>query len=242
MQISIRFQPSVPLTIPYNYNYQLQSALYALLAETGESDFWHDKGFRYYDSTFKGFCFGKLKGNYRNDTEEKKITFEDTVSLEVRSPSFHFIDTFQRALENHPYIRLFDTRLDVAGAFLMNRHLDHETLIVQAVTPVIIHTTLEDGHAIYYGPDDESYFPRICRNAGRKYEAVTGEPPGNIRLLPRGPFKKTVTRYKNLYLTGYTGTMELRTSIKTAEFIYNAGLGEKNAQGFGFVQIGGDDR
>ena len=46
MQILVRFQPSAPLIIPYNYNYQLQSALYALLAEVGESDFWHDKGSR----------------------------------------------------------------------------------------------------------------------------------------------------------------------------------------------------
>ena len=242
MQIQIIFRPASPLLIPYNYNYQLQSALYALLGEVGESDFWHDKGFRFYDSSFKGFCFGKLEGKYRSYPEEKKICFEDNVYLEVRSPSFDFIDALQRALEHHPYIRLFDTRLDVAGASLMNRHLDQERLLVQAVTPMIIHTTMEDGHTVYYSPEDENYFARICRNTERKYTAITGEQAGNISLVPRGSFKKTVTRYKNLYLTGYTGTMELRTSIKTAEFIYNTGLGEKNAQGFGFVQIKGDQQ
>ena len=242
MQISILFHSAGPLIIPYNYNYQLQSALYALLGEVEESDFWHDKGFRYYDSSFKGFCFGKLEGHYRTYPEEKKIEFEDTISLEVRSPSFDFIDALQRALEKHPYIRLFDTRLDVVGASLMNRHLDNEKLMIQAVTPIIIHTTLDDGHTIYYGPDDENYFTRICQNISRKYTAITGKQAGNITLMPRGTFKKTVTRYKNLYLTGYTGTLELNTSIKTAEFIYNVGLGEKNSQGFGFVQIKGDDQ
>ena len=240
MQISILFQPAEPLIIPYNYNYQLQSALYALLGEVEESDFWHDKGFRYYDSTFKGFCFGKLEGDYQNYIEEKKIGFENTVSLEVRSPSFHFIDALQRALERHPYIKLFDTRLDVVGASLINRHVHNEKLIIQAVTPMIIHTTIENGQTIYYSPDNETYFPRICRNANRKYMAITGEQPCNISLHPRGAFKKTVTRYKDLYVTGYTGIMELHTSIKMAEFIYNAGLGEKNAQGFGFIQIKGN--
>ena len=239
MQISILFQPTAPLVIPYNYNYQLQSALYALLAEVGESDFWHDKGFRYYDCSYKGFCFGKLEGNYRTYPEEKKIGFEEAIALEVRSPSFDFIDSFQRALEKHPYIRLFDTRLNVIGASLMNQHFANERLIVHAVTPMIIHTTLVNGHTIYYGPEDENYFHRICQNARKKYMAITEEQSCNITLLPRGTFKKTVTRYKNLYMTGYTGMMELRTSIKMAEIIYNSGLGEKNAQGFGFIQIKG---
>ena len=239
MQISIQFQPTTTLIIPYNYNYQLQSALYALLAEVEESDFWHDKGFQYYDSSFKGFCFGRLEGNYRNYPEEKKIGFEDTISLEVRSPSFEFIDTLQRALEKHPYIRLFNTRLEVNGASLMNRHLDEEKYILKAVTPVIIHTTHENGYTAYYGPDDESYFHRICQNVNKKHMAITGKQADRISLQPRGSFKKTVTRYKNIYLTGYTGTFELRTSVKMAEFIYNTGLGEKNAQGFGFVQIKG---
>ena len=241
MQISIQFQSSDPLIIPYNYNYQLQSALYALLGEVGESDFWHDKGFRYYDSSFKGFCFGKLEGDYRTYPEEKKIGFEDKISLEVRSISFHFIDALQRALEKHPYIRLFDTRLDVIGASLMNRHLDREKLIVQAVTPMMIHTTYEDGHTVYYCPDDGNYFPRICQNTYKKYTAITGETAGKIELHPHGTFKKIVTRYKNLYMTGYTGTMQLLAPIKMSEFIYNTGLGEKNAQGFGFVQIKGND-
>ena len=241
MQISIHFQPTTKLIIPYNYNYQLQSALYALLGSVGESNFWHDKGFRFSESTFKGFCFGKLKGNYRTSPEEKKLIFEDTLSLEVRSPSFGFIDTLQRALEKHPYIRLFDTRLNVIGASLMNRHLDNEKLIIHAVTPILIHTTLDNGHTIYYGPDDENYLRRIYQNTSRKYMAITGEPAGDITLLPRGTFKRIVTRCKGLYLTGYTGAMELQSSIKMAEFIYNSGLGEKNAQGFGFIQIRGDE-
>ena len=241
MQISIHFQPAARLVIPYNYNYQLQSALYALLGEVRESDFWHDEGFQFSDSTFKGFCFGKLEGKHNNCPEEKKIIFEDTLSLEVRSPSFDFIDALQRALEKHPYIRLFDTHLNVIGASLMNRHVDSEKLIIHAVTPIIIHTTLDDGHTVYYGPDDENYFRRICRNTDRKYIAITGKQAGEITLLPHGTFKKTVTRYKSLYLTGYTGTMELQTAVKTAEFIYNTGLGEKNSQGFGFIRIKGGD-
>ncbi len=237
MQIVISFRPCERLSIPFNYNYQLQSALYALLGEVGASDFWHDEGFRSFDASYKGFCFGRLEGKYHADIEMKQIAFDELISLELRSPSFDFIDSIQRAIERHPYIKLFDTRLDVAGASLVNRHLESGHVMMTAVTPIMVHTTLPDGHTYYYGPEDEDYTIRLCNNAARKYEAITDKKADEIKLVPQNPFKKSVTSYKGLYLTGYTGRFELNTSLKMAEFIYNTGLGEKNAQGFGFVEI-----
>ena len=240
MQILLLLRPEKPLNIPFNYNYQLQSALYALLHEVGASDFWHDRGFRSYDISYKGFCFGKLKGEYQTDMESKKMCFTNDISLEVRSVSFDFIDALQRALEQHPYIQLFDTRLDVVGASLMNRHIQNEELILKAETPIVIHQTLEDGHTYYFGPDDDDYFTRICNNARKKYETIRNEEAGQISLSPCSALKKVVTRYKGIYLTGYTGELLLSAPIKMSEFLYNTGLGEKNSQGFGFVQVKGN--
>ena len=235
MQIKLTLKPERPLVIPFNYNYQLQSALYALLGEVNESDFWHDSGFGEYDR-FKGFCFGKLNGRHRADVQAKKISFSDEVRLEVRSPSFEFIDSFQRALEQRPFLKLYDTRLDVTDASLLNRHLPSGSVKFTAVTPVVIHQTLPDGHTYYFSPEEDGFYQGVCNNAARKYEAIVGEEPPEILLRPLGEFKKTVTKYKNFYITGYTGSFEFKTERKAAEFLYNAGLGEKNAQGFGFVE------
>lgn len=83
MQIILNFDLDTPLEIPLNYNYQLQSAVYAKLREIGVSDFWHDSGLGE-SETFKFFVFGPLLGNYR--IEDKKIIFTDSISLEIRSP------------------------------------------------------------------------------------------------------------------------------------------------------------
>ena len=235
MQIRLVMQPEKPLVIPFNYNYQLQSALYAMLGEVGESDFWHDNGFGD-TAKFKGFCFGKLNGRYHADTAVKKLCFADEVKLEVRSPSFAFIDSFQRALEQTPFLKLFDTRLNVTDAALFNKHLPGGSVKLTAVTPVVIHRTLPDGHTFFFTPEDDEFYEGICNNAARKYESITGQASPEILLSPLGEFKKTVTKYKDFYITGYTGSFEIKTELKVTEFLYNAGLGEKNSQGFGFVE------
>ncbi len=236
MQIKLTLRPDKPLVIPFNYNYQLQSALYAMLGEVGSSDFWHDGGFG--DAArFKGFCFGRLEGKYCADTENRKIRFENNVYVEIRSPAFAFIDSFQRAIEQHPFLKLYDTRLEIVNATLTNRHLTSGCVKFEAVTPVVVHRSLPDGHTVYYSPEEDEFFEGICNNAARKYEAITGTDAPEILLRPFGDYKKTVTRYKNHYITGYTGGFELKVNLKTAEFLYNTGLGEKNPEGFGFVRV-----
>ena len=228
--------PPKKLTIPLSYNYQLQSAIYSMLGAVGDSDFWHDNGFGDLVK-FKGFCFGRLNGLYNVDRENKSICFENNIHLELRSPSFDFIDSFQRSIEQHPFIKLFDTRLEITAAALSNVHLESGRVIFDAVTPVAVHQTLEDGHTHYYSPEEDEYFIRICNNTERKYNAITGMQPDQLFLKPIGDFKKAVINYKGTYITGYTGKFEINTSIKMAEFLYNTGLGEKNSQGFGFLRL-----
>ena len=155
----------------------------------------------------------------------------------MRSPAFSFIDSFQRAVECHPFIQLFDTRLDIVGASLMNRHFDSGHIVLQAVTPVAAHKTMEDGRTYFFSPEENDYYIRICNNAVKKYETVVGKSADTVMLRSYGEFKKTVTKYKKTFITGYTGAFEINTSLQMAEFLYNTGLGEKNSQGFGFVNI-----
>lgn len=155
MEITLKMVPEKPLIIPFNYFYQLQSAVYSVLSEVNESDFWHNSGFG--DITkYKGFCFSGLQGTYRTDSVNKKLIFDGAVTLEVRSAVFDFIDAFQRAIEKRPYIRLFDTRLDIVFASLSNTHLHDGIVRFHAVTPVVVHETQENGHTVFFSPEGGS--------------------------------------------------------------------------------------
>lgn len=239
MQILLKMKPEKPLIIPLNYNYQLQSALYAMLGEVGESDFWHDNGFGDIVK-YKGFCFSRLEGKYIVDKEAKKIAFENNVYLEIRSSIFEFIDAFQRAIEQHPFIKLYDTRLNIVGASLANQHFANGNIMLRAATPIVVHESLADGHTHFFSPAENEFYIRICNNIVKKYETITGDVADEVFVRPIDEFKKEVTLYKDYYITGYKGAIEFNTSLKMAEFIYNTGIGEKNSQGFGFVKIKGE--
>lgn len=234
MQILLQLQPDRPLCLPFNYQYQLQSAIYAKLAEIEASDFWHDIGFG--DTRkFKAFTFGPIKGKYT--VRDNKILFENSVSLEVRSPVFAFCDDLQRALELRPQIKLFDTVLTVTNASIVNLHINRPSAVFRTESPILVYRNTEQGKTRYFTPEDDKFHIGICNNFERKYEAVFRLPAEHIQIRQAGSFRKVVTRYKETWLTGYQGNFEIKGSPKSLEFLYNTGLGAKNPQGFGFIRV-----
>lgn len=234
MQIILQLQPDRPLCLPFNYQYQLQSAIYAKLAEIDASDFWHDIGFG--DTRkFKAFTFGPIKG--KNTVKDNKILFENNVSLEVRSPVFAFCDDLQRALELHPQIKLFDTIMTVTNASIVNLHINRPSAVFRTESPILVYRNIGQGKTRYFTPEDDEFYIGICNNFERKYEAVFRLPAEQIQIRQAGSFKKVVTRYKETWLTCYQSSFEIKGSPKSLEFLYNTGLGAKNPQGFGFIKL-----
>ena len=50
---------------------------------------------------------------------------------------------------------------------------------------------------------------------------------------------KCVTKYKGFYITGWCGEYVLKGERKYLDFLYQTGIGSKNAQGFGMFDIVG---
>ncbi|MGN1126014.1 MAG: CRISPR-associated endoribonuclease Cas6 [Ruminococcus sp.] len=234
MQIQIQLEPQKQLFVPFNYNYQLQSAIYRKLSEIGASDFWHDKGFGDVNK-FKAFSFGSLKGRY--EVQNNKILFENNVSFEVRSPIFEFCDDLQRAIELFPRFRLFDTELRVTNATIFNKHINKNKVFFSTDTPITVYSGEDNGFTRYYTPDDEEFYIGICNNFENKFEAICRKPAEKIMLRPAGEFRKVVTRYKQTWITAYRGRLEVQASPESLEFLYNTGMGGKNSQGFGFLKL-----
>lgn len=234
MQLKILLQPEKSLCIPFNYQYQLQSAIYAKLAEVNASDFWHDNGFGG-TNKFKAFCFGPLKGEY--SVTYKRLCFANNVSLEIRSPIFEFCNNFQRAIELSPHIKLFNTELNVINASIENQHINKEYVRFLADSPITIYQRTENGKTHYYTPDDEQFYIGICNNYERKYESVYNKKPDDLMIRPSGEFKKIVTNYKGTWINAYKGILEAKGSSKALEFLYDTGMGAKNPQGFGFLSL-----
>ena len=233
MQIQVMLRAAGELKIPLSYNHQLQSAIYAKLREVGESDFWHECGFSF-TKVYKAFVFGPLKGSY--SIEGKHICFKRGVSFEVRSPLPEFCDAVQRSLELQPQITLFDTCLDVVEVKLSNQHINGCSATFTAESPIIAYSTDKDRYTHFYGPEDECFVRMLERNYKRKYIALFDQEPDDIAIVPIGEHRRIVTKFKDTWLTGWKGKYQITGSSRTLEFIYNAGLGSKNTQGFGLLK------
>lgn len=234
MQLHFTFNLKDPITVPLNYNYPVQSAVYRKLQQVSESDFWHDEGFLN-NNLFKAFVFGSLKGDYK--IVSKHMHFSNTISFEVRSPLFEFCDALQRSFELYPSIRLFDTVIPLQDLKIKNEHINSDRVIVQTNSPVSVHQTCEDGKTVYFSPDMDEFAHGLQSNFAHKYQAIMGTAPPPVTITPIGEHKKIVTTYKKIWVTAYKGRYLLEGNHKALEFIYNTGLGAKSSQGFGMVDI-----
>ena len=231
MQILLTLQPENELIIPFNYNHQLQSALYVKLREGGGAHI-HDEGYGE-ERDFKAFVFGALQGEHRK--EDKHFRFTGTVHLEVRSPVFELCDILQRGIERNPIFKLFDTRLAVVGASLANVHFSGGREILITHSPVAVYRTEPDGKTTFFAPDQPEFVPYLIANYENKYRAIIGGEPEHVTIQPLEPQRRIVTRFKEKWITCYKGKYALTGSSKALEFIYNSGLGVKNSAGFGML-------
>ena len=88
---------------------------------------------------------------------------------------------------------------------------------------------------LYFSPEQAEFVERLRINYLNKYVAMYGYAPDELLISPIGRHKKTVTRYKNTWITAYGGQFLLEGSPRALTFAYDAGLGAKNAQGFGLL-------
>ena len=233
MQLILTLQPEKDLIIPFNYNHQLQSAIYAKFREAGGA-YIHDSGYGE-ERDYKSFVFGALKGAHV--TENRRFHFTGTVGLEVRSPVFELCDILQRSLEDNPCLRLFDTRLAVVGASLTNRHIPEGRRIFAANSPVTVYRTEPDGQTTFFAPDEPEFVRHLLLNFRNKYTAIMDEEPEPVSIEILEPQRKIVTKFKQTWVNCYKGKYAITGSSRSLEFIYNAGLGVKNSQGFGMLDL-----
>ena len=232
MQLKVTMRTSRETAIPFNYNHQLQSAIYAKLREVGYSGCVHNGG---YSSShiYKAFIFGALEG--KHTVTDGRFVFADELSFEFRSPVFDLFDAFGRSFDQSPYFRLFDCLYKVVRTDIGNVHFTDGEILFSANSPVTVFSTMPDGKTVFFEPGSDEFLEYILLNYRNKYAAIIGGEAPAIDLTPLPPHRKIVTRYKKTWINAFKGNYLISGSSSALEFIYNTGLGAKNSQGFGML-------
>ena len=230
------------ITLPIHYNHLVQSALYNSI-DSELADFLHQRGYTEGKRSFKMFTFSLLQGLYRMDEVSKTICFEDKIRLTVSSPFDEFLQSLVNVLLTKGTVRLGSEELEIVEISAAKHLVDKQEIVVKTLSPIVVYSTMlrpdDRKYTVYFQPGDPDYRGLIEANLHRKYRAFFAEEPpeGKINIKPLGLQRLKIIKYKNYVIKGYAGKLELTGPIPLLQLAVDGGLGSKNSQGFGCVEL-----
>ncbi len=213
--------------------YSFQSALYYILRDQGMKDYHNTKGFKFFSfSDF--FPSGDMPRG-------------GTKSVMFSSPDPEIVLNIKRGLEKSGVLYLNDSVLNITQLELYAISSRHNTFI--SGSPVVLYE--DNTRNVYFsferGGNFEFFLNRIRDNAEKKYRQFTGndsfslsEPIFDSFRLRKEVAVRLNKSGKNFLLIGTVWKILKKERISREKmdfyrFIADAGIGEKNSLGFGFL-------
>ncbi len=232
MQVLVTLNNIGICTLPIGYHHIQQSAIYSLIM--GDL---HEQGSVYEKRDYKLFTFGPFKGKYK--IQNKRITFMDSISFEVRFVNELIADTFVQNARTKG-VRIGDVTFHNVTVQVHQQRISENSLLIKMVSPICAYQTDANKHTHYLNPGDDRFYRYIAENFERKYQAYYGiKPESSIEItnIKYSMKDKYFTKYKNFFIEAWYGLYLLEGDAQHLSFLYDAGLGSKNSQGFGMFEL-----
>lgn len=229
-------------SIPIQYNHLVQAMIYASWNDEMAS-FIHDHGFLLEKRAFRFFTFSRLAGPYQREGD--RLRFTGPVTLQVASPIQALLEELAASMLQKGTVRLGPSDLRVESVELRPTPEVIAPVTVRCLSPVTVYQTLYDqqGRAktYYYAPTEREFAAQCSANAQRKLRAFGGTLAEDAVLTvePVGirAHHQAIVKYKETVIKGWSGWFRLGGSPELIRLVLDAGLGAKNSQGFGMLDL-----
>jgi len=254
MRLQITLQVERATSFPLNHQHFLTAAVYDFL-DRSDSDyarFLHETGYAADGDLndqrkFKLFCFSTLRAKKRRIAGDKLILGPDEIEWLVASPLEKFLSEFASGLLTSGVLRVGREVLPIAHVETLPAPEFYSPMKFSCLTPVVAGISAEyNGKPAtkYLRPGDAEFSERLRANLLRKYSALHGHAPQDDSFivtwdenyLQKNKGTKLID-FKGVLIPGAFCPFEIAGSRELIEFAYNAGLGEKNAGGFGMIEV-----
>ncbi|WP_168364230.1 CRISPR-associated endoribonuclease Cas6 [Metallosphaera hakonensis] len=233
MRICMSFSPKGP--VPLHYNYLVQSAIYNRLPKR-LSNTLHDKGIMEGPRRFKMFTFSKLMGDFKREGDH--LIYIDRCFLCISSPLDRVIKEIYRSFLVDPDLILGRSKLVLEVINVVQDPEFRETNRVYTLSPIAVYRR-NGNQTRYYNPFELEWGSLVDLNARRKFLALEGRNLRNgLSVRPLRAFISLV-RYKDNVVEAWRGEFIMRGPKSLQRVVYETGLGSKNSQGFGMVEMVG---
>lgn len=230
------------LEIPLQYNHIVQAAIYNAI-EPELAAFLHEKGYQSGNRIFKLFVFSRLMGRFDISKEKNMISFNEGIKLIISSPVDEFCQSVANGLLTKGCIRLGNNDVEVEKMMVQQLKVEAEQVVLRTLSPVVAYSTFlrPDGrkYTCYFQPGEPDFDPLIENNLRRKYQAFFGKeaPAGVVKVRRLGQVRQHVMSYKGTVVKGCSGRLAVTGPVELLQMAVDAGIGSKNSQGFGCVEI-----
>lgn len=230
--------------LPIHYNSIVQAAIYNTI-DRDLATFLHEKGYVDGNRTFKMFAFSRLRGLFAIDKNKKSIRFKNAIKLTISSPMEQFCQSLANNLLAKGWLRLGKVETTVEKVYVQKQKVAKEKVFVKTLSPAVLYSTLlrPDGrkYTCYFQPGETDYDNLLTSNLQKKYRAFyqTEPPSGEVRAKALGRQRMNIINFKGTIIKGYSGKLLLTGPIPLLQLAVDSGLGGKNAQGFGCVDLVG---
>lgn len=238
------------LRLPRQYNELVQGFIYKHLDGCLAKSV-HDEGFadpRSAKRKLKLFAFSRLSpdrnagGRWRFVGEH--IEFQGPVCLVISSPMVDFLSSLAEHLLTEPRLMLGDQELELLGVGVEGAPEHRRPVLVRTLSPITIYSTLQGGDGkkktYYYTPFECEFSELLVKNLVRKVRVWEGrevEAEGEVRPIKVSKRNEHVLNYKGTVIKAWSGIYELDLPPRLFQMAFDAGLGAKNSQGFGCIEV-----
>lgn len=240
--IEFRAAEGERVTLPLHYNKAVQGMIYHQIREYLPE--LHDRGYVVAGRVFRLFVFSRVEGA---DVEvgNGTIAFRSPVRIKIGSPKDVFLDLLANSLLCSPQVNIGGSPLVVESvAVAKNPDFSSGRIRVRAISPITVYSTLltaGGGKKTYYYHPGEKEFSEQIRNNLLKKGAFLGVNTDGASFSIE-PYRVKNTDLKTVYyddfvIKGWLGQYILSGTPELLDIAYDTGLGAKNPQGFGMIDV-----
>lgn len=240
--------------LPMDYQYFVSAWIYKVLrdADNDFADFLHNKGYGRDDTKlYKLFCFSRLNFGKPILWKEKKLfeikqhELQLSISFDVNEAASTFIEGLFLKQEFYLGDKFNGIDFVVSSVSAMPEPEFMEEMSYQLQTPWVVSYQPEGRkHPIYLNPDNDMFNALAVKHLIEKYNN-THTPTllqNTITLSPTLPYKRSGFLIKTgsqqeTRVVGNLFRFKLLAPIEVHKMIWNAGISEKSASGFGWVEL-----
>lgn len=242
LQIELATVEGDHITLPLHYNKAVQGMIYNLLSEYLPE--LHNHGYVIEGRVFRLFVFSRIEGRICK-IKDGGITFEPPIRIQIASPINYILELVANRLLENCKINLEARSLNVEAVSLRkNPDFSKGRVLCRAISPITVYSTLftaSGSKRTYYYHPKETEFAELIRNNLIKKAAILGFDAAtdsfSIEPVVLKNTDQKIVYYKDFVIRGWMGKYLLTGSPRLLEVAYDAGLGSKNSQGFGMIEV-----